>query len=172
MKRILIIGSSGAGKTTLANRLGETLGVEVIHLDKLHWKPNWTEPSKEEWQKITANALRGDSWIMDGNYGSTMEMRLAACNTVILLDLPHLLCVYRIIKRWLVYRKATRPDMAADCDEQFDWKFIKYVWDFPKKNIPKIEKLLQLFQDSKTIIRLKSTKEVENFFVNYSKKSC
>src|SRR5690242_8971677 len=98
MKRIAIIGSSGAGKSTLARRLGEITGIEVIHLDKIYWLPGWTEPSKEEWSQKVTEVIKGESWILDGNFGGTMETRLAACDTAILLDIPRSVCVYRILK--------------------------------------------------------------------------
>ena len=99
MKKILVIGSSGAGKSTFSRRLSEITGIEIIHLDKLYWKPNWTEPSKDEWKKTLEKAVSKKAWIMDGNYSGTLEMRLPACETVIFLDLPRTVCVYRVIKR-------------------------------------------------------------------------
>ena len=99
MKKIIIIGSGGAGKSTFARRLGEILNIEVLHLDKLYWQPNWTEPSKIEWQKTVEEMLIQDAWIMDGNFGGTMEMRIEASDTVILLDLPRTVCLYRVLKR-------------------------------------------------------------------------
>lgn len=168
MKKVLIIGSSGAGKSTLARRLGAVTGIEVIHLDKIYWQAGWSEPPKDEWRETVAKALEGERWIMDGNFGGTMEMRLAACDTAILLDLPRAVCVYRIVKRWLVYRRETRPDMAEGCDEKFDWKFIKWVWRFPIDTLPRVEERLRRLGAGKTIIRLHSQKEVENFFMNFN----
>src|SRR6478672_8699445 len=69
MQKILIIGSSGAGKSTFAKQLGEITGIEVVHLDKVYWRPNWVEMPKDEWRKTVAHLLAGDTWIMDGNYG-------------------------------------------------------------------------------------------------------
>ena len=166
MKKILVIGSSGAGKSTFSRRLGKITGLPIIHLDVLHWKPNWTEPDKEEWEKTVAEALKGDRWIMDGNFSGTMEMRMRACDTIIFVDLPRALCVYRIWKRIVTYHRETRPDMATGCDEKFDWEFTKWVWNFPKRSKPKIEALLRRFENEKFIIRLKSRKEVEDFFGN------
>ena len=163
MKRILVIGSSGAGKSTFSRRLGEITGLPVIHLDVLFWNPNWVETPKDEWSKKVETALQGEEWIMDGNFSGTMEMRLPACDTVIFLDMPRAVCVYRILKRVVTYQKESRPDMAEGCGEEFDWKFTKWVWNYPKRSKPKVEALLQRFENEKTIIRLKSKKEIESF---------
>jgi len=172
MKKVLVIGSSGAGKSTFARRLHEATGLKLIHLDKLYWKPNWVEPTdKAEWRKNLAEVLKDDSWIIDGNYSSTMEMRLEFCDTAIFLDLPHYICTWRVFKRVLLYRKGGRPDMAEGCDEKFDWEFIKWTWNYPKRSKPKVEEILKRFESEKTIIRLKSNKDVENFFLNYSNTS-
>ncbi len=168
MKRVLIIGSGGAGKSTLARRLGEVTGIEVVHLDKLYWRAGWTEPPKDEWQKILENELEKDEWIMDGNFGGTMELRIAACDTAIFLDFPRTVCVYRAVKRWTKYLKTNRPDMAEGCNEKIDLEFLGWIWNFPKIKKPAVEEKLRRFENEKTIIRLRSKQEVEDFFVNYS----
>lgn len=163
MKKTLIIGSGGAGKSTFSRRLGAALGIEVIHLDRLFWSANWMETPKDEWRKKVEQILPGDSWIMDGNFGGTMEMRMEACDTIIFLDFPRLVCTYRVLKRIALYKKNNRPDMAEGCDEKFDLKFLSWIWNFSKTGKPKIEKLLDKFQNAKTVIRLKSKAEVEKF---------
>lgn len=168
MKKIIIIGSGGAGKSTFARRLGELTGIEVFHLDKLYWKPNWQEPPKEEWKKLLETKLEKDEWIMDGNFGGTLEMRLKYCDTVIFLDLPRTVCIYRTLKRWIKYRNTNRPDMTVGCNEKFDLEFLGWVWNFPKTKKPKIEEKLKTLEKEKTIIRLHSPKEVEKFFLNFS----
>jgi adenylate kinase family enzyme len=168
MKKVLIVGSSGAGKSTLSVRLGKITGIEVVHLDKLHWRPNWTEPPKDEWEKIVEKALRADAWIIDGNYSGTMEKRIAACDTIIFLDLPRLVCLYRIFKRVTRYYGQNRPDMAAGCDEQFDWEFIKWVWNFPKRTKPQVKALLKKVGGDKMIFHLRSKAEVEKFLMNFA----
>ncbi len=166
MKKVLVIGSSGAGKSTFSRRLSDLTGIEIIHLDKLHWKPNWTEPSKEEWKATLEKAMRGEAWIMDGNYSNTLDIRIPVCDTVIFLETPPAVCVYRVLKRVTTSYGKTRPDMADDCVERFDWEFIKWIWNFENRSKPKMEKLLELFKNEKTIIRLKSKREVEDFFRN------
>ena len=172
MKKIIIIGSGGAGKSTFAKRLSKLTGIEVIHLDRVFWQPNWTKPDKKEWLAKLEELTEKDSWIMDGNYDSSLEIRLKKCDTVIFLGMPRTVCLYRVLKRAAKYRHTNRPDMAEGCNEKVDWEFAKWIWEYPKKDKVNVESKLKRYQDSIKIIRLKSSQEVENFFVNYSKKSC
>ena len=163
MKRVLVLGSGGAGKSTLARRLGDLLNIEVKHLDKFYWRSGWTEPAKDEWLKIVAELTRGDSWIIDGNYGGTIEARLERCDTVVFLDIPRWLCLWRVVKRRLLYRRQSRPDMAEGCPEQLDPEFLSWIWNYSRNSKPKIVKLLQEYSENKKIVWLRSNAEVENF---------
>lgn len=130
MKRIMIIGSPGSGKSTMARRLSDILNIPAVHLDKLWWKPNWTESSKEEFDIRLTTELNADSWIIDGNYSRTMDARLEKADTVILLDFPRHICLIRALKRIITTHGRVRPDMGAGCPERFDFEFIKYIWNF------------------------------------------
>jgi adenylate kinase family enzyme len=163
MQKILIIGSSGAGKSTFARRLGDITGIEVVHLDKIYWRPNWVEMPKDEWRETVARLLDGSGWIMDGNYGGTMEMRLAACDTVIFLDIPRLTCTWRIIKRIIEYRDGMRPDIGDGCPERFDWEFLRWTWNYPKRSKPAVEERLAKLDETKRIYRLRSKVAIERF---------
>ena len=166
MKRVLVIGSGGAGKSTLARRLGEELGLPVIHLDRAYWRAGWVEPSKDEWRRMVEEMCAGDSWVMDGNYSGTLDVRLAACDTVVFLDLPRTVCTWRIIKRTLRYRGASRPDMGEGCREQFDKDFLVFllwVWNYPRRSRPKVLERLEELSGGKQIYRLRSDAEVEEF---------
>lgn len=165
MKKVIVIGSGGAGKSTFSRRLGEKTGLPVIHLDKLFWHRNWTRTSEGEWVEIVRREAARDEWIMDGNFGGTREIRLQACDTVIFLDMPRWLCMYRILKRTLFYRKETRPDMAEGCDERFDLEFILWVWNYPKGGRRRVTAELERFPD-KNVIVLRSTSEIESFLQN------
>ncbi|MHC5674086.1 DNA topology modulation protein [Nostoc sp.] len=166
MKKILIIGSGGAGKSTLARELGTILGLEVIHLDAWYWNPGWVETPKAEWQSIIQDLTLRESWIMDGNYGSTLDVRLSVADTVIFLDFPRLLCLSRVIKRRFMYSGQSRHDMASDCPERLNWEFIKYIWSYPITRRPGIlEKLSQLTQNQQVIILCEPT-EVRDFLQN------
>jgi adenylate kinase family enzyme len=91
MRRVLVIGSGGSGKSTVAAQLGELLELEVNHLDKFYWNPGWVETAPDEWIKTVTELVNRDSWIIDGNYSGTLELRLRQCDTIVFLDLPRFL---------------------------------------------------------------------------------
>ena len=166
MKKVLVIGSGGAGKSTFARRLGEALGLEVIHLDKLHWHAGWVETPKPVWRERVEELVRRDAWVMDGNYSGTLDVRLAACDTVIFLDVPRVVCVWRVLKRVATYRDGVRPDMAEGCHEKFDLKFLHWVWGYPERTRPKVLKLLAEHARDKRVVRLRKRAEVERFLAD------
>jgi adenylate kinase family enzyme len=166
MKKILVIGSGGAGKSTVARCLGHALEIEVIHLDSLYWRSGWVETPKAEWQGIVEQLLTRESWIMDGNYSGTLGTRLAACDTVIFLDMPRLVCLWRVLERAVRYRNQRRPDMAAGCVERLDWEFLRWVWSYPKRTRPKIAGLLENGCADKRVVWLKSPAEVRSFLAS------
>ena len=163
MKKVLVIGSGGAGKSTFARQLGEALNIEVNHLDTAYWRSGWTKPSEDEWVQTVNQLVSGDSWILDGNFGGTLELRLKHCDTVVFLDMSRLLCLWRILKRRLSYRNRSRPDMAEGCHEKLDLDLILWVWNYSRKSKPKVVKLLREQCNGKQVIWLRSRREVENF---------
>lgn len=158
-----MIGSGGAGKSTFAKRLGDILNIKVIHLDSLYWNPGWVETSKQQWKQIVQQIITQDSWIMDGNYSGTLDMRFAACDTVVFLDIARRICLWRVIKRAVQYRNKCRPDMAEGCPERFDLEFMLWVWNYKKRTRPKIVRLLKENLNNKEVIWLRSDAEVERF---------
>jgi adenylate kinase family enzyme len=160
MQQVAIIGSCGAGKSTLAKTLGDKLNLPVIHLDAYYWQPGWQETEAQRWQQIQQELIKGNSWVIDGNYGNTMDIRLAAADTIIWLDFNRYLCLGRVIKRYLQYPGKTRPDMAANCPERLNREFIKYVWNFPQIHRSKITARLAKYQQDKQIIILQNPHQV------------
>jgi adenylate kinase family enzyme len=163
MRKVLVIGPGGAGKSTLSNQLGKLLDVEVLHLDKFYWHPGWVETAKAEWLVTVEELLSRDAWIMDGNYSGTLAVRYKACDTVIFLDTPRLVCLRRVLKRALMYRKQSRPDMAEGCPEKLSWEFFLWIWNYPSRTRPKIVRMLESNPEEKKIIRLRSRSEVNRF---------
>ncbi len=162
MKRIVVIGSGGSGKSTFSRRLGEKLDIPVVHLDRLYWMAGWQRRPTGEWLGALSRELEREAWVMDGNFGATRRLRLERADTVIFLDLPRYLCMYRILKRTLLYRSGNRPDMADGCRERFDPEFIAWVWNFPARSRARLLDELRSFPE-KDVIILKSRRAVTRF---------
>jgi len=163
MRKILIIGSGGAGKSTLARQLCSILDLPVIHLDAAYWNASWNPTPQPEWQEIVARLVQQESWIMDGNYSSTMDLRLSIADTVIFLDLPRWLCLWRVIKRRWQYAGKTRPDMAANCPEQINWEFIQWIWSYPTRRRTEILAKLSQLAPHQQVFILRSPTQVQQF---------
>jgi adenylate kinase family enzyme len=163
MRRVLVIGSGGAGKSTFARRLGARLGLPVIHLDKVYWRPGWVEPPKDEWRRTVGELCAGGSWVMDGNYSGTLDVRLAACDTVVFLDVPRVVCLWRVVKRAYIYRDGGRPDVAEGCRETLNGEFLLWVWNYPGRSRPKALARIEEHGRGKQVITLRSSAEVEKF---------
>jgi adenylate kinase family enzyme len=167
MRRILIVGNSGGGKSTLARRLGEKLSLPVIHLDVIFWKPGWVELGDDVFRIEVERALQGPAWVCDGNFGGTWDLRMPLADTIIWLDQPRLLCLLRAVMRVVTYRgRRTRPDMAQGCDEKFDPKFYRYIWTYDAKVAPRLEAALAQYGRHARVVRLKSDREIAAFVAN------
>ena len=168
MKRVLVIGSGGSGKSTVAAQLGELLNLEVHHLDKLYWSPGWVKPEPDEWTRIVTELINRDSWIIDGNYSGTLELRLRKADAIVFLDLSRVLCLWRIVKRFFIYRKGNRPDVAEGCREKLDLEFVSWVWNYHRRSRPKVIRLLREHAGEKQIFRLRSRNEVKEFLRQFA----
>ena len=162
MERIVIIGCGGAGKSTLARKLGEKTGLPVVHLDKLFWKPGWVETSREEFDALLAQELAKDQWIMDGNFNRTMPERMKRCDTIIYLDFSRFACLMGVLKRVITTYGKVRPDMGEGCPERIDLDFLKWVWNFNKNKRESYYKLLNEAENVETIV-LKNRRAVKMF---------
>jgi adenylate kinase family enzyme len=161
MQRILIIGPCGSGKSTLARELGPKLRLPVFHMDQLNWKPGWVESSKDEIRERLAAITTTDCWLIDGNYGGTLEPRLERADIVLYLDYPIRLCVTRLLRRIWKYRGRTRPDMTQDCPERFDLGFLFYLIQWNSGPRPRTEAKLRGHEDK--VIRLRSPAELQHW---------
>ena len=162
MQRVLVIGSGGAGKSTVAREIAARLGLPLVHLDAQYWRPGWTETPADEWSAIVAKLTSEPRWVMDGNYGGTMAMRLAAADTVVFLDLPRVVCLWRVVKRRLMYHGRSRPDITPGCPEQLNWEFLRWIWTFPKRHRrSNLERLRQ--SGGARVVILTSQRQVDRF---------
>ena len=162
MKRVVIIGCGGAGKSTLAQELGKRTGLPVIHLDSIFWLPGWVEMNRDEFDRKIRAEMAKEAWIIDGNYNRTMPERVARCDTIIYLDFPRIVCLYGIFKRLLTNIGKTRPDMGEGCPERVDWEFLKWVWNYNKDKRERNYRLLNEATHAETIV-LKNRRAVKKF---------
>ncbi|MFD1032229.1 P-loop NTPase family protein [Metaplanococcus flavidus] len=171
MKKIIVAGvSAGVGKSTFARKLGNELDLSVHHLDAFYWKSGWIERDKEEFKKIQRQLVEADQWIIEGNYASSMEIRLAQADTFIYLELPLRVCIYRVLKRWIDNQGKTRPDMAEGCSEKMDKEFLKFIMTTYASRKKAMRKRAADFEasgpDRKAII-LQSKKQINNFLNDF-----
>jgi len=164
MKRLAIIGSPGSGKTTLSNHLGKKLSLPVIHLDLHFWHKNWQPKNIEKWPQMVEELTSQEKWIIDGDYFNTMDIRLEAADTIVFLNLPLRVCLWRIIKRMLLSHGKVRSDMPDDCKEKFSWQFFsffKFVLDYHRRKKSIILGKLKNYQNKKKVIILSSQKAID-----------
>jgi adenylate kinase family enzyme len=163
MRRVLVIGAGGSGKSTLAARLSDHLGLPLIGLDVLYWKPGWVATPADEWSDRVRAMVAQEAWVMDGNYGATLDTRLARCDSVVFLDLPRFLCLWRIAWRAVRCVGRTRPDMPHGCPERLSWEFVVWVWTYPKRRRPEILRKIAALRGEKRVIILKSRRAISTF---------
>lgn len=163
MKRVMIVGCSGAGKSTLALRLGAAAGLPVIHVDQIYWTAGWINRSREDTRRLVSEAILGDRWIFEGNNSSSFDLRIAKADTVVFLDFPVLLCLFRIAKRVLANYGRARPDMAEGCPEGVDWAFLRWVTGYRHNLRPEILEMIEAAPDGIKVHHLKTPAAVDAF---------
>lgn len=153
-KRLLILGCGGSGKSTYSRKLAEATGLDLVHLDSRYWKPGWNHTPLPEWEEAVRDMISKDSWIIDGSYYGTLDMRLQRADAVIFFDLPRLVCIWRVFKRRLQnLAGGNRLGMPAGCPERVYWKFLKWVWRYRESNRPQVmEKLSRFSEQGKVFI--------------------
>lgn len=163
MERILVIGCPGAGKSTLARQLAEKRGLPLVHLDAIFWLPGWKQRDKTEFDALLLAELQKPKWIIDGNFGRTLPLRLQYCDAVIFLDFSTFACVRGVLQRVLSQHGKVRSDMGQGCPERFDWEFLKYVCSFNRTQRKKLLEKLNAADPSCRKIFLQNRRQVKAF---------
>lgn len=159
MKKIMVIGCPGSGKSTFSRALHKRTGIPLFHLDMMYWNPDRTTVERSVFRERLSNAIQKNEWIIDGNYGSTIELRLQACDTVVFLDYPPNICLNGIMER----RGKARTDIPwIENENEEDVEFIEFVKSFNSQSRPEIIALLEKYSD-KDIIILKNRDEADEF---------
>ncbi len=168
MERVVLIGPGGAGKSTLARTMAEVTGLPLIHLDREYWRAGWVPTPDEEWVATVQRLVQGDRWIMDGNYGGTMPIRFARAHTIVFMDFPRWRYLPRALKRGLLNRGRTRPDMAPGCNERLDCAFTRWLWNYPKEARARTLAALAAAPSGTRIVTLRTPREVAAFAASLS----
>lgn len=162
MKKVIVIGCPGSGKSTFARALQEKTGIPLYHLDMLYWNADRTVVEKAVFLSRLAAVMAEEAWIIDGNYASTMEQRMAACDTVIFLDYPVEVCLDGIRAR----RGKPRSDMPW-IEAEEDAEFTLFVKNYKEQQKPAVLELFKKYGD-KDIIVLESREQANKFLLQQS----
>jgi adenylate kinase family enzyme len=166
MRRVVILGNAGSGKSTLARRLGERLGLPVVHLDVLFWEPGWTKPDNDAFRARVRAAIAGDAWVCEGNYvRRTFDLRLPRADQIIWMETSRLACLWRVIVRGTLARP--RADLPAGCKEGlFDKtlpEFLADTWAFDRKSRPNIEAAREAVAPEVPVVHLSGRRQIDAF---------
>jgi adenylate kinase family enzyme len=165
-QRIVIVGCSGSGKSTLARKLGQQLGLPVVHLDVLYYLPGWKKSSMAEFRTRVAAAHGGDAWVSEGNFATwTFDIRLPRAEAIIALERPRWLCMWRVVWRAVAERR-NRPDLPLGCREQIDRDLVDFIWNYGMVGGPQLEAARLDYGPATPVIRLRSDREIAAFLAS------
>jgi adenylate kinase family enzyme len=165
VQRVAVLGSGGAGKTTVAVELGRRTGLPVVHLDVLNWAPGWVARPREEFCAALAAAVADDLWILDGNFleGDPDDPRFERVDTMVFLDLPRRTSIRRAVTRRVRDRGRQRPDLPEGCEEKIELWFFRWMWGYPKRVRPRVLAILAGLGPDVAVHHLRSDAEVRRF---------
>ena len=165
MHRVLVMGCSGAGKTTFARSLADKLALPFVSLDRLYWQPGWREPNPNEFAARVAREAEQPAWVMDGNYlahGASV-LRRARADTIFWFDLPRRTCMRGVVWRIITGYGVVRSEMAPGCPEKLDWTFLRYVWTYRAAQRPKLAAFLAARPAQQQLVTFVTRAQVRDF---------
>lgn len=164
IKKIMVIGCPGSGKSTFSRALHALTGIQLFHLDNMNWNADRTTVEKSVFLHRLTDVIKKDEWIIDGNYGSTIELRMKSCDTVIFLDYPTDICLEGIRER----RGKERTDMPwIENEDEEDAEFIEFIKNYNSQSRPKVIALLEKYSDREIYI-FRSRDEADGFLKGLS----
>jgi adenylate kinase family enzyme len=163
MKRVMVIGGPGSGKSTLSRQLHGLTGLPLFHLDRLYWRRGWTPCPKDEWHRLLRELAAQEEWIMDGGYDSTFALRMPRADTVLWLDLPLRVAFPRVLRRMAFNFRRVRPDLAPECPERIDLAFLRWAWTFRQAHAAKYRDALATYARHANVRIFASSREANRF---------
>ncbi len=166
--KIVIVGTSGCGKTTLGRKLAKLTGHTLVDLDSIYWLPNWTPRPDDEFFALLQKEVSSDSWIICGNYSRAREQIWGQADMIIWLDLPLLTCLWRGFKRSLVSFITQRPCCNGNYETAARLfgkdSILLWIYSTYKRRKNSYAKFFTAPCDNRRFIKLKTTKEVSTFY--------
>ncbi|MEO6761147.1 MAG: AAA family ATPase [Candidatus Saccharimonadales bacterium] len=163
MKRVSVIGCPGSGKTTFSRELSCNTNLPLVHLDFMYHDQAYSyQTDKDSWRSRVLGEAKKKQWIIDGNYKSTFDIRLPKSDTIIFLDYPTYLSIWRAIRRRIHFRKKVREDMPPTWKERLGWNFFVFILKFNYSIAPRIRRQLKSYK-SKNIIVLKTPHQAKMY---------
>lgn len=160
-ERILVMGCSGGGKSTLSQEICKWLDLPYVSMDRdFFWLPSWVKRTKSEERALIAAKVAEQRWLIDGTGPSSFDLRLPRTHMVLWVRMPRLLCLWGAASRALKWYGRTRPDMAPGCRERIDWEFLRYIWSWEEKFAPKVLAGLSEHGPAVPVFQLKSRSEM------------
>jgi adenylate kinase family enzyme len=165
--KILMIGSSGAGKSTFSRQLSKKTGFPVLHLDRVWHKTDYSDEARDYLRLVQCEFLaEHENCIIDGNYSMTMDTRIAAADLIVWMKVNRIKAIRRVLGRTVQNRLTgrKRSDMATNFKEKIDkeyWEFIKFIWNFPRENEPRIQELIEKFDKKDKVVYVSNRKDKE-----------
>ena len=168
-RRILVLGSSGSGKTHFSVRLAEILGLDVIHLDAHFWLPDSRPRGDDEWRKIVSDLSQRETWIMDGTYERSLDLRIPRADAIILLECSPARCLARVIERQSSASSQPRPDLPAGYVERLDENHRRYVSNYPEVTLPAILASIERYGADTPVATLAAPDAIDPFLTRLRK---
>lgn len=164
MKKVIVIGGNGSGKSTFSKQLATITNLPLVHLDRLLWYGNWQTRAREEFDSLLQAELEKDQWIIDGNYNRTIPLRLSRCDTVFYFDFSTLRCLCGVTWRVLTNLGRVRDDMGGNCRERFSLSFYKSILGFNKAHRKRYYALLEEAEkNGKTVVIFRNRRQVKKY---------
>ena len=169
VRRICIIGRAGSGKSTVALRLGELLDIPVVHLDRLYWTSDWQPVPDDEYEAAHAAAIAGDAWVLDGGYMSEPSFveRVRRADLFVVTEAPLVVCVFRVLRRTIVYRGRQRADGPPGANEAFSLRFLLWILGWGRRH-PDLPGEIAAIEPDKPVEIIRRPADLEHLLAAYS----
>jgi adenylate kinase family enzyme len=169
--RVLVIGCSGTGKSTLAQAVAALRGLTYVSMDRdIFWLPGWKHRPREEAIALIKQAVAGPRWIMDGNSPGTLPLRLPRTDIVLWRRPPRRVALSGVFRRWLRFRGKTRPEMAVGCPERLTATFLRYIWNFEREEVPQFMEMLALHGRHVPVLMLRTYRDGDELLARLQSK--